>query len=451
MTSRTEVRWAPACRPTTWITLALALLACCLLAGTARAKSAEFSDDSRACLKCHEKPDIAPKKLDDGKTLSMHIRGSDYLAAQHVKQDCTDCHSGLDDKTHGKVSTPLASRRALMESMQEACRDCHKKRQKLYDDGLHAALVKGGSVKAPVCANCHDAHYQPSVKLLEPIDKTSCAACHEKVFDAYKADVHGRARVTKGKDSPSCADCHQPHDNKAASLGDGQKDACVKCHKDSADKHEQWLPNTALHFEAISCVVCHSPDAKRRVNLRLYDGATDTQLREKAGVPKFVQRVKAEDVGNVGLTEADLDSLLEQFGRDAGNKGKVFLRGRLEVQTGVEAHQLAPKDKAMKACDTCHRQGAAAFQSVVLSIASADGRPLRHAVQNQVLGSVTAFDSVRGFYALGSTRIKLLDWLLGLAVAGSIAGCLAHWTARRLTRGLRERRAAASTTGRETP
>ncbi|WP_088280061.1 cytochrome c3 family protein [Ideonella sp. A 288] len=427
------------------------MLACCLLAGPAHAKTAEFSDESKACLKCHEKPDIAAKKLEDGKTLSMHIRGADYLAAQHVEQDCTDCHSDLDDKTHGKVSTPLASRRALMESMQETCRDCHKKRQKLYDDGLHAALVKQGSDKAPLCANCHDAHYQASVKLLEPIDKTSCAACHDKVFAAYKADVHGLARVAKGKDSPICADCHQSHDNKAASLGDGQKDTCLKCHKDSADKHAQWLPNTALHFEAISCVTCHSPDAKRRVNLRLYDSATDTQLREKAGVPQFVQRVKAEDVANVGLTEADLDSLLEQFGNEGGTKRKVFLRGRLEVQSGVEAHQLAPKDKALKACDACHRLGSAAFESVVLSIASADGRPLRHAVQNQVLGSVTAFDSVRGFYALGSTRIKLLDWLLGLAVAGSIAGCLAHMTARRLTRGLRERRAAASNTGRENP
>ena len=224
--------------------------------------------------------------------------------------------------------------------------------------------------------------------------------------------MHGLARVAKGKDSPTCAGCHQPHDNKAASLGDGQQDTCVKCHKDTSDKHAKWLPNSALHFEAISCVVCHSPDAQRRVNLRLYDGATDTQLREKAGVPQFAQRVKAEDTGNAGLTEADLDALLKQFGSDPGTKGKVVLRGRLEVRSAPRRTSSGAKDKALKACDTCHRQGAAAFQSVVLSIASADGRPLRHAVQKQVLGEVTAFDSVRGFYALGSTRIKLLDWLL---------------------------------------
>ncbi len=37
-------------------------------------------------------------------------------------------------------------------------------------------------------------------------------------------------------------------------------------------------------------------------------------------------------------------------------------------------------------------------------------------------------ESVRGFYAIGSTRIKLLDILLVLVVVGSILGPLAHMT-----------------------
>jgi hypothetical protein len=63
-------------------------------------------------------------------------------------------------------------------------------------------------------------------------------------------------------------------------------------------------------------------------------------------------------------------------------------------------------------------------------------------VQKDVLSSLTALESVRGFYAIGSTRIKLLDWLLLLAVTGSIAGALGHMTVKRLFKGTRERRAA---------
>ena len=56
--------------------------------------------------------------------------------------------------------------------------------------------------------------------------------------------------------------------------------------------------------------------------------------------------------------------------------------------------------------------------------------------------SLTALESVRGFYAIGSTRIKLLDVLLVLALAGSIGGCLVHMTIRRMFKGMRERLAA---------
>ena len=401
----------------------------------------EFSKESLACLKCHEKPDLA-KKLEDGKTLSLHVSAKDYQASMHKKQDCTDCHSNLDDKTHGKVKAPMENRRELMAAMQESCRDCHKKKFKQYDDGIHAALIKAGNDKAPLCANCHNAHTQGSVKLLTPIDQTPCATCHDKIFEAYRADVHGLERIAKGKKAPICADCHQAHDVTAASLGEGIKDTCIGCHKDAVAKHKDWLPNTELHFDAISCPACHAPTAQRRVNLRLVDGSTQKQLREKTGVPQFALRASDADSANLGLDERALMSLLTQFGQDGGPNGKVMVRGRLEVKSGVQAHQLSEKEKALKDCDTCHKAGAEPFQSVSITIAGADGRPLRHAVQKDVLSSLTALESVRGFYAIGSTRIKLLDWLLLLAVTGSIAGALGHMTVKRLFKGTRERRAA---------
>jgi len=49
---------------------------------------------------------------------------------------------------------------------------------------------------------------------------------------------------------------------------------------------------------------------------------------------------------------------------------------------------------------------------------------------------------VRGFYAIGATRISLLDWLLLLAVLGASGGVAAHASARWYFRRQREKQAA---------
>ncbi len=434
------------------------ILACMLafvlsLAGlTAHAAEGEMSKESKACLSCHDK-DGMTKTLESGEALALSVSTKAYTESMHKKTDCEDCHSNLDSKTHGKVKTAIKSKREFALGMRDSCRDCHKKKATEYDDSVHAALIKAGSKKAPLCTDCHNPHTVRSAKVVGPIAETPCAKCHEAIFKAYSKDVHGLERVAKGISAPLCAGCHQAHAVKAASMGEGVKDACLACHKEALNQHKDWLPNTALHFEAISCPVCHAPDAQRRVNLRLYDSTAKRQVAEKTGVPKFEKRTDAADSKDMGLDERALWSLLKEFNQDGGD-GKMLLRGRLEVRSGVEAHQLSEKSKAIKDCDTCHKQGAAAFQSVSLTIAGPDGRPLRHGVQNDVLNSLTSMDSVRGFYAIGSTRIKLLDYLLLLVVFGAASVPLAHMTVKRLFKGVRqkleaERLAAAQDLGKQ--
>ena len=428
--------------PQALIAAGLLALACLLPSTSSAAEASELSKESVACLKCHDKPGME-KALENGEKLSLHVSTQEYADSMHNETNCEDCHADLDAKTHGKVKTAIKSKRDFAHSMRETCRDCHKKKFTQYDDSVHAALVKDGSKKAQLCADCHNPHTQRSVKIAEPISATPCAACHEAIFKASTTDVHGLARAAKGKDAPLCAGCHKAHEVKAASLGEGAKDSCLACHKDAVDQHKGWLPNTGLHFEAISCPACHAPAAHRRVNLRLYDGpaAAKKQISEKRGVPQFVESARAADANNLGLDERALLSLLKEFNQD-GDNSKAVLRGRLEVRTGVEAHQLSDKSKAIKDCDTCHRAGAEAFQSVSLTIAGADGRPLRHGVQKEVLTSLQSMESVRGFYAIGSTRIKLLDTLLILVVLGSIGGPLAHMTTKWLFKRFREKQAA---------
>ncbi|MEI6737761.1 MAG: cytochrome c3 family protein, partial [Pseudomonadota bacterium] len=378
----------------------------------AHAEASTLSKDDMACLQCHDKSGME-KSLGNGEILSLQISAKAYAESMHNGTSCADCHTEIDVKTHGKVKTTINSKREFSHSMRESCRDCHKKKFSEYDDSVHAALIKEGSKKAPMCANCHNPHTVRSWKIVEPISATPCAKCHEDIFKAYSGDVHGLERVSKGKGAPLCADCHKAHNVKAASMGDGIKDACLSCHKDVVKGHQDWLPKAERHFEAISCPVCHAPTAQRRVNLRLYDGmgATKHQMSEKSGVPKFEKRTQVADAKDAGLDERALWSLLREFNQD-GNEGNTILRGRLEVKSGVEAHQLSEKSRAIKDCKVCHQAGAEPFQSVTLTIAGPDGRPLRHGVQKEVLNSLLSVESIRGFYVIGGTRIKLLDTLL---------------------------------------
>jgi hypothetical protein len=421
-----------------WFSLALSLA---LGSMHARAEEVELSKETKACLKCHDKPGEV-KKLEDGETLSLYISTEKFVQSRHGENDCEDCHSDLDAKTHGKVKTKIASRRKLALDMRETCRDCHKKNFKTYDDSLHAALVKegpkDGRKDAPLCSDCHNPHTLQSSKREMPLAEVPCAKCHDAIFKAYSKDVHGLERVAKGKTAPLCSDCHTAHAVQAASLGTTVRDACLKCHDNAVAQHKDWLPNTLRHFEAISCPVCHNPDAKRRVNLRLVDQASGLQVREKVGVPQFERLTQQADANQRGLDERALWSLLNEFSQ-SDKAGSTVLHGRLEVMSGVEAHQISDKAHAIKDCDTCHKTGASAFQSVSLTIAGPDGQPIRHSVQKDVLTSLLATQSIRGFYAIGSTRIKWLDVLLVLVVIGACCVPLAHLGVNRMFRNYRER------------
>jgi len=183
----------------------------------------------------------------------------------------------------------------------------------------------------------------------------------------------------------------------------------------------------------VSCPACHAPMAQRKVDLRLYDSTTQKRIREKEGVPQFESRARAVDVEGNGLNALALRSLLREFNRDEG-MGQTILRGRLEVRTGAEVHQLADKSRAIRDCERCHSRGSDPFQSVTISIARPDGRLLRYDAHKEVLSSVVSIDSVGGFYAIGATRIKLLDTLLIFAVVGGVGVPIGHMTMKRLAR-----------------
>ena len=71
----------------------------------------------------------------------------------------------------------------------------------------------------------------------------------------------------------------------------------------------------------------------------------------------------------------------------------------------------------------------------------------RYSAQNEVLNSAISVDTVGGFYAIGGTRIKLLDVLFVLALLAGIGIPIGHmalkWLFRRYLKQLEAQRQAA--------
>ncbi|MGB5132466.1 MAG: hypothetical protein WBO00_07620 [Steroidobacteraceae bacterium] len=171
------------------------------------------------------------------------------------------------------------------------------------------------------------------------------------------------------------------------------------------------------------------------IDLRLYDGAAKTWVTEKEGSPKFEQMARAADADGNGLDATELRNLLTEINRGAATP--MTLRGRVELRTAVEAHRLADKTQAIRACDNCHRYGSEPFQNVTVSVTGPDGRPVRYAAQKEVLSSALAVQSLPEFYAIGGTRSRVLDALFALALLGGVGVPIGHMAVKWLFRRYR--------------
>jgi hypothetical protein len=370
---------------------ALALL-WALCAGLLPAAAAGSTVDSlpeadRQCLGCHATEGMK-KDLQDGGALSLHVSGDEYAKSVHKANGCGSCHSEVDIKSHPPSKRDIKSARQYSIERAETCRLCHEEAFKQHEGSVHAARIREGSPLAPVCTGCHGSH--------SVTPKT-----------AYET--------------------------------------CIGCHAAALDAHRKWLPNAGLHHEVVSCAACHAPAVLRMIDLRLYDPAAKQWVAEKEGAAQFEKLARSVDADGKGLDPGELRKLLDAINRD-GIPRKT-LRGRVELRTGVEAHQLSGKANAIKACDNCHRIDAEPFRNVTVSITGPDGRPVRYRAQAEVLTAALAVESLPEFYAIGGTRSKLLDALFVLVLLGGAGVPLGHMTVRWLARKRLEK--AGKSSGRD--
>lgn len=410
------------------VIFALAIAAAMSAAFTTGARAADpLSEQDKACLGCHAFAGME-KKAANGSILSLQIPEDNFAKSVHSVISCAGCHTDVSLPNHPGDVKEIASLRSYSIASIEACRMCHDDKFKQWEGSIHASLVRDGNPAAPICTNCHNPHavIKGAASTMESVP---CKNCHSDVYDAYASSVHGKLRSTGQIVAPLCAGCHTPHSISPAdmAMGNGLNTACTGCHADVAEQHKSWLPNSALHFEVVSCPACHAPGHPRRVDLKLINDVTQARISEKKGVPQFEGRARAQDVDGKGLSALELWSLLRTFNSDDVDS-KTVLRGRLEMRNGADAHKLVAKSQAISDCNTCHQKGAEAFQTVTVSIVDANGMPIRYGAESDVLSSIVSIDAVRGFYALGATRIQLLDVLLIMAFFGALAIPIGHLT-----------------------
>ena len=316
------------------------------------------------------------KKFANGDSMKLAVDGAAYARSAHRESGCIGCHSQIKVADHPEKVRNFASSRQYALAQNEACRSCHGRLFKTYQASAHGILVRDGNVAAPLCA-----------------------------------------------------DCHQPHQVMPASARNNSRDACLNCHGDAEELHGKWLPNAARHLEGVACAACHAPDALRKVDLRIYAGGEP--LGDPNGKLDFARRARVADANHDGLDASELRVLLTDLERGGA---EVSLRGYLELRSAVDAHELPPKARALRDCVKCHDEKAAPFQSVTVSSLDADGRPVRYDAHQAILSSAITWEVLRGFYAIGGTRMKLLDVLLALGLLGGITVPALHILVRRMFR-----------------
>jgi len=407
----------------------------------AAARLEEIQKKNDKCLMCHKREKT--KLLADGKEMSLQVPKEAYVSSAHGGVSCVSCHTDIGKSKHPAKGeeVAIASEREFSVDLNESCRKCHMQKYKQYKGSVHSALVAQGNPKAPVCSSCHNPHAPVSMANYQPETGLPCRNCHENIYLAYTDSVHGQARLHGNtiRDShiqaPICSDCHHSHEVTALAIGDVLRTTCIACHENVTLLHNQWLPNTGTHLDIVSCAVCHAPFAKRKFDLHLYDNTAGAPFAMQEGDVSVQEQLRA--IADEGGTGDPLEIWKARYGVDKAVD--ISLRSRMEVMSGVAAHQIASKSFAVRTCESCHEPGWRQKQNVTLSITTPEGMRQSFEADREVLGSVKAVESISDFYALGGNPNKFLDILLLLSLAAGIAVPIGHFTLGKMIKEYMER------------
>jgi cytochrome b subunit of formate dehydrogenase len=198
------------------------------------------------CFACHgQKPvdgyitvdgEKVPAYIDvAGEKKSIYVDRAIQANSRHGKLACVSCHLGFNAGMHPESVTQGWLRTAKIN----ACGDCHGDVTQMYQGSFHGNLVYTKDAdKAPLCADCHDAHniLPPGTEEFRRQQMTMCTRCHEDAGETYLDSYHGKAYLLGSDKTAVCSQCHGGHRILPASDPDSTVSkenvvaTCATCH-----------------------------------------------------------------------------------------------------------------------------------------------------------------------------------------------------------------------------
>lgn len=326
---------------------------------------------------------------------------------------------------------------AAVFAVDNNCLSCHGEKT-IMSRGVHLyidAEKYGLTTHAHIgCDSCHD-----RVTKRHPEDgirpsRAKCQDCHAPVFAEYNKGVHATYA--------GCTDCHRPHAVKSLTAVSGRdiNAQCAKCHENSeaVRTHAKWLPQAALHIDALPCITCHTGSKNYVITMFIEN--------REAGAPSGgVVLAGAKDLlqylpsgGKIAaLIDTDGDNFislseLKEFNTDSKYRN-LSLLGTMMPE--AVTHDLQILNNRWD-CTFCHASGPNAQQTSYLAFPEQNGTFSRIAVEKGAI-----LDMLYGtpdFYMTGFTRSKTLSIIGALIAAGGLMVPIMHGTLRFLTRKRRK-------------
>jgi hypothetical protein len=303
----------------------------------------------------------------------------------------------------------------------EDCMECHGDVDMVGDDLFIDGVKFNTTMHAEEgCIACHDVSDEHPDDGLETSIAASCADCHDDVDGEYAPTTHA--------ENASCGDCHNPHYVRSATAvyGRDMDLACGECHDNAEmlETHSAWLSQADLHFEAVSCVTCHTESEDYAVSLYM----VERESGDPYGDFKLVSYEKLKEMAG----DKEIQNLIDSNGDDVVSEDE--LRAFHKRSAYKQRHNKAMRLKEMmtpeavthdfkifdnrRDCSFCHAAGTDKMQTSYVAIPNEDGSYRRIAVEEGALHD--PLKATPDFYVPGSTRHWVLD-ILGLVII--LGGC----------------------------
>jgi nitrate/TMAO reductase-like tetraheme cytochrome c subunit len=221
--------------------------------------------DSSTCISCHgDQHDIkSPGARGVQFCATCHATEvSEYNGSVHGRAHaklngdapiCQSCHG----KAHEVVASTEAKSPVSKANLPDTCGKCHSNPAlaakymfsvalpvEAYKQSVHGRAILAGNLKAASCNDCHGVHNilpssDPRSKIWKQNVASTCAQCHQNIFDVYKDSIHGKAVAAGVMQAATCTDCHGEHrilapgnPESPVSLANVSQATCSRCHAD---------------------------------------------------------------------------------------------------------------------------------------------------------------------------------------------------------------------------